>query len=214
MQNYNPKGTGATDRSNSPESLPRCPWAQGKGSSQSRLRLRCYHDTEWGVPLHDEQRHFEFLLLESFQAGLSWQCVLDRREGFGLAFAAFDAVRVASFERSDIEHLLQNRSIIRNRSKIEGAVHNARCFLQVQQQWGSFDRYIWHFTDGQSRHNAWREAAQLPASSPLSETIAADLKQRGFCRLGSITVYAHLQAIGVVNDHLIGCFRYDQLQSR
>ncbi|WGK69733.1 DNA-3-methyladenine glycosylase I [Candidatus Haliotispira prima] len=203
-------GQGHSPEGNS-DGKSRCPWAAGQGDEQSRARMRLYHDREWGVPLHDERRHFEFLLLETFQAGLSWQCILNRREGFRAAFAAFDPVRVAVFGRNDVERLLQDSGIIRNRSKIEGTIQNARCFLEVQQQWGNFDAYIWHFTEGKSLQNSWREAGQVPVSSPLAEKVAGDLKQRGFCRVGAVTIYAHLQAIGVIQDHLQSCFRYRDL---
>ena len=191
--------------------LLRCPWAT-KASRPPGL-LQNYHDCEWGVPLHDEQRHFEFLLLESFQAGLSWQIILQRREALGKAFSGFDPALIAQYRQGDVERLLQDRRSIRNRSKIEGAINNAGRFLQVQSEWGSFDTYIWHFTEGRSWHNGWHEASQVPTTSPLAEQVACDLKQRGFRRFGAITAYAHLQAIGVINDHLQSCFRYAELSS-
>ncbi len=199
----------------------RCPWAI-KGAAKittatSTIKeadwlLQDYHDCEWGLPLHDDQRHFEFLLLESFQAGLNWQLILQRREAFRYAFSNFQPAVVAQYGADKVQRLLHDSSIIRHHSKIEGAINNARCFLAVQKQWGSFDAYIWHFTEGQTLHNNWHEAAQVPAKSTLAEQIARDLKQYGFCRLGAITVYAYLQAIGIVNDHLQSCFRYAELR--
>ena len=201
--------------------LPRCAWVPSSISAkiyQNRARvmesqklLQDYHDFEWGVPLHDEKRHFEFLLLETFQAGLSWQLILQRREALRQAFSNFDPVTVAQYSEKEIKQLLQNTQIIRNRSKIEGNIHNADCFLKVQKEWGCFDNYIWHFTEGRSLHNNWQNASEIPSSNPLAEQICRDLKQYGFRLLGPITTYAYLQAIGVVNDHLQSCFRHIEL---
>ena len=195
----------------------RCPWAiktrtTKGGAKETDSLLQDYHDCEWGVPLHDDQRHFEFLVLESFQAGLSWQLVLQKREGFRCAFDNFAPAAIADYGADAIERLLQDSRIIRNRSKIEGAINNARCFLEIQKQWSSFDAYIWHFSNGETQHNSWHQATQIPAKTPLAEQIAGDLKQYGFRRLGAITVYAYLQAIGIVNDHLQSCFRYAELK--
>lgn len=170
-----------------------------------------YHDTEWGEPLHDEARHFEFLLLETQQAGLSWRCILGKREGFRKAFAGFDPEKVARFTSGKVERLLGNPDIIRNRRKIEAAVKNARAFLAVSEVFGSFDAYVWRFSDGRPRINAWSEASLLPTTTPASDALAADLKARGFAFVGSTTMYAHMQAIGLVNDHLTSCFRWREL---
>ncbi|MEM9424191.1 MAG: DNA-3-methyladenine glycosylase I [Spirochaetota bacterium] len=188
----------------------RCPWAS-KGKAENIQLLQDYHDREWGVPLHDDNRHFELLLLEWFQAGLSWLLILQRRMAFRQAFSDFDPARVALYSSADIEELLGNSSIIRHRAKIEGAIHNAGRFLTVQEEWGSFDVYIWHFTEGKSLHNVWHKSSDVPSAGPLGREVAHDLKRRGFQRLGPVTTYAYLQAIGVVNDHLHSCFRYAEL---
>jgi DNA-3-methyladenine glycosylase I len=185
--------------------MKRCEWASG-----DPLLIE-YHDREWGVPLHDENKHFEFLLLECFQAGLSWLTVLKKRENFRRAFAGFDPVKVARFNEKTIVRLLGDTGIIRNRKKIEAAVHNAAAFLTVQKEYGSFDAYIWNFVGGKPVKNGFRRIGEVPASSPLSDQISRDLKKRGFSFVGTTTIYAHLQAIGIVNDHIISCFRYGQL---
>jgi DNA-3-methyladenine glycosylase I len=167
-----------------------------------------YHDEEWGSPLHDEGKHFEFLLLETQQAGLSWITILRRREAYRSAFAGFDAAKVASFDEDRVGDLLTDASIIRNRRKIEGAIRNAQAFLAIQEEWGSFDSWLWHFVDGQPLVNSWRTLDELPVTTDLSDRVAADLKRRGFRFVGSTTIYAHLQAVGVVNDHLVSCFRW------
>lgn len=177
----------------------RCDWCL-----KSQI-YRDYHDNEWGVPLHDENKHFEFLLLETMQAGLSWITILNRREDYRQAFANFDPNIIASYDKNKIEELMQNSGIIRNRKKIESAITNAQLFLDIQKS-GSFDEYIWSFTNGQVIKNHWKNVAELPANSELSDTISRDLKKRGFKFIGSTTVYAHLQAIGVINDHLVDCF--------
>lgn len=173
---------------------------------------RQYHDEEWGVPVHDDRRLFEFLVLEGAQAGLSWLTILRKREGYRNAFAGFDPERVARFGMQDIERLLKDASIVRNRLKIESAVANARAFLEVQGEFGSFDDYIWGFVDGEPIINRFRRDADIPASTPLSETISKDLKQRGFRFVGPTIVYAHMQATGMVNDHVIDCFRWPELK--
>ena len=170
-----------------------------------------YHDKEWGVPMHDDLKLFEFLVLEGFQAGLSWMTILRKRENFREAFHGFDPVLVAEMTQTDVESLLQNPGIIRNRMKIEAVIQNAVCFLKVRQEYGSFDRYIWHFTDYKPVINRFTNLDQLPAKTELSDRISADLKQKGFKFVGSTIVYAHMQATGMVNDHLTHCFRYHEI---
>lgn len=184
----------------------RCPWANG-----SQIYER-YHDEEWGVPLHDDKRIFEFINLEGAQAGLSWLTILKRREGYKKAFMDFDPKKVAKFDDSDKARLLQDPGIIRNRAKINAAVSNARCFLDVQAEFGSFDRYIWEFVGGKPIVNRFEKASQLPAKTPLSERISADLRSRGFKFVGPTIVYAHMQATGMVNDHLVSCPRRKEIQ--
>lgn len=167
-----------------------------------------YHDEEWGVPMHDEKKHFEFLLLETMQAGLSRHTILRRRENYRKAFASFDAKKVAKFDQQKIEALMQDEGIIRNRAKLVAAVKNAQAFLDVQKERGSFDAYIWSFTQGKTIDHRLETMQDYRPTRELSDTIAKDMKKRGFSFLGSTTVYAHLQAIGVVNDHLIDCFKH------
>ncbi|MGH9090567.1 MAG: DNA-3-methyladenine glycosylase I [Acidimicrobiales bacterium] len=186
---------------------PRCPWASGPW-------LAPYHDEEWGVPVHSDRLHFEHLTLEAAQAGLSWLTVLKRREGYRRAFAGFDPVKVARFRPARVEALLQDPGIVRNRAKVEATVANAAAFLRVQEEEGSFDAYLWGFVDGTPVVNRWRTAGRLPASTPLSAAVSADLRRRGFRFVGPTVVYAHLQAAGLVQDHLITCFRYEQLVGR
>ena len=181
----------------------RCAWAE----SGNELYLQ-YHDREWGVPVHEDRKQFEFLILEGAQAGLSWSTVLNKREGYRKAFARFDPVKVARFSEKKIETLIQNPSIIRNRLKITSAVSNARAFLAIQKEYGSFDTYIWDFVGGKPLQNRWNAMADVPATSPESEALSKDLKQRGLKFVGSTIMYAHLQAAGLVNDHLVSCFRY------
>ncbi|WP_167941413.1 DNA-3-methyladenine glycosylase I [Desulfobaculum xiamenense] len=183
----------------------RCPWA-----AKPEIMTR-YHDEEWGVPVHDDRRHFEFLVLEGAQAGLSWLTILKRREGYREVFAGFDPQAVAQFDEAHMEALAADSRIIRNRAKIRAAVGNARAFLAVQAEYGSFDAYLWGFVDGRPIVNAWRTQAELPAQTPLSETISKDLKRRGFRFVGPTVMYAHMQAVGLVNDHLVSCFRYAEL---
>ena len=170
-----------------------------------------YHDREWGVPVHDDRRHFEFLTLEAAQAGLSWAIVLNKREGYRRAFSEFDPEKVARYTEKRIVKLTGDPSIIRNRLKITAAVRNARAFLDVQKEFGSFDAYAWRFVDGRPRVNRWKTMKEIPATSRESDAFSKDLKKRGFTFVGSTVVYAHMQAIGMVNDHLVGCFRYRQL---
>ncbi len=187
------------------DSVRRCPWC---GNDPLYVR---YHDEEWGVPVHDDRKLFEFLVLEGAQAGLSWLTILRRREGYRRAFAGFDPEAVARFDETDLERLRNDASIIRNRAKIRSAVVNARAFLAVREEFGSFDRYIWRFVDGRPIVNTWTRDEDIPATTPLSETISRDLKARGFSFVGPTIVYAHLQATGMVNDHLVDCFRHDEI---
>lgn len=182
--------------------LEACPWC-----GQDPLYRR-YHDTEWGVPVHEDAVLFEFLILEGAQAGLSWITVLRKREHYRRAFDHFDAERVAAFDAARIEALLQDPGLIRNRLKMESAVSNARAFLEVQAQFGSFDRYIWGFVDGRPIVNRFASTVEVPAVTPLAETISRDLKRRGFRFVGPTIVYAHMQATGMVNDHLVTCPRH------
>jgi len=184
----------------------RCSWALAAQAGMVE-----YHDTEWGVPVRDDRVMFEFLVLESAQAGLSWYTILRKRAGYRAAFADFDAARVARFTPARVERLMNDASIVRNRAKIEATIGNAKCFLALQRERGSFCDYLWGFVDGEPVVNRWREPRQIPATTALSDTIAKDMKQRGFKFLGSTVIYAHLQATGLVNDHLVGCFRYAEL---
>ena len=185
--------------------LRRCEWCEG-----DPLYID-YHDREWGVPVHKDRKLFEFLVLEGAQAGLSWLTILKRREAYRKAFADFDAEKVARFTRKRIERLLTNPGIIRNRLKVEAAVSNARAFLEIQEEFGSFDRYSWQFVDGKRIVNRWNRLKDLPATSKVSDSFSRDLKQRGFKFVGSTIVYAHMQAVGMINDHLVSCFRYKQV---
>jgi len=170
-----------------------------------------YHDREWGVPVHDDRRHFEFLVLEAAQAGLSWSIVLNKREGYRHAFSDFDPEKVARYTGKRIEKLTLDPAIIRNRMKIESAVRNARLFLKIQDEFGSFDSYCWRFVDGRPKVNRWKMTGQIPATSPESDLFSKDLKKRGFSFVGSTVIYAHMQAVGMVNDHLVDCFRYPKI---
>lgn len=173
--------------------------------------LAAYHDKEWGVPLHDDRKLFEFLVLEGFQAGLSWNTILRKREAFRKAFHGFDFERVARYGARDVARLLADASIVRNRLKIAAAIENARRFLEVRKEFGSFDRYIWAFVKGRPVRNRFRTLAELPPRTPLSDRVSADLKARGFRFVGSTIVYAHMQATGMVNDHITGCFRHREI---
>jgi DNA-3-methyladenine glycosylase I len=181
----------------------RCPWSEGVGAD-----YRSYHDTEWGVPVHDDRRHFEFLVLEGAQAGLSWSTILHKRANYRRAFADFDAARVARFNRRSVSRLLRDPGIVRNRLKVESAIGNARAFLSVQEEFGSFDAYVWRFVDGAPIVNRWRSQADVPPRSERSDALSKDLKSRGFKFVGTTIIYAHMQATGLVNDHLVDCFRY------
>ncbi|RLC50171.1 MAG: DNA-3-methyladenine glycosylase I [Candidatus Cloacimonadota bacterium] len=185
--------------------MKRCEWV-----GKNPLMIK-YHDEEWGVPLHDDTKLFEFLLLDTFQAGLSWQIILNKREAFRKAFDNFDAEKIAKYDTAKINELIQNKSIIRNRRKIEAAVNNARKFLQIKTEFGSFDKYIWQFTKGKVIKNHWQTESEIPSSSPESEAMSNDLKKRGFKFVGSTICYAFMQAAGMINDHLVSCFRYKEL---
>jgi len=184
----------------------RCPWVPPDKSDYI-----AYHDREWGVPVHDERRLFEFLILEGAQAGLSWYTILRRRENYRTAFRDFDPQKVARFDERKVAELLQNPGLIRNRAKIEAAIVNARAFLCVQEEFGSFDAYQWRFVDGRPLVNEVRSLADYPATSPESEHLSRDLRRRGFKFVGPTICYAHMQAIGMVNDHSIDCFRRRQI---
>lgn len=171
-----------------------------------------YHDTEWGVPLHDDQKLFEFLVLDAFQAGLSWAIVLGKREGFRAAFGGFDPAKIARYGPRDIARLLANPGIIRNRLKIEAAIENARRFLEVQEESGSFDRHIWQFVGGRPMVHRYRAESDIPARSAESDAMSRDLRERGFKFVGSTICYAFMQAAGMVNDHVVGCFRHREVQ--
>ena len=173
---------------------------------------RAYHDKEWGVPLHDDRRLFEFLILEGAQAGLSWITILRKRENYRAAFDGFDPARIARYGANKIESLLQDEGIVRNRLKIQSAVINAQKFLDVQDEFGSFDRFIWQFVDGKPRQNKWRKLSDIPASTPESDAMSKELKRRGFKFVGSTICYAHMQATGMVNDHTTNCFRHRELR--
>ncbi len=185
------------------KSVQRCDWSAA-GDDQ----YIAYHDEEWGVPVHDDRKQFEFLTLESAQAGLSWAIVLRKRENYRLAFADFDPEKVARFTAKKIERLLADPGLIRNRLKLQAAVTNARYFLTVQEEFGTFDKYIWSFVGGRPIRNTWTTIEQVPATSQESDTLSKDLKQRGFKFVGSTIIYAHMQAVGMVNDHLVSCFRH------
>jgi DNA-3-methyladenine glycosylase I len=183
--------------------ITRCPWA-------STELMAAYHDREWGVPLHDDRKLFEFLILEGAQAGLSWNTILNRREGYRKAFARFDPKKVAAFGRRDIARLMKDAGIIRNRLKIESAVRNAKAFLEIQRVFGSFDSFIWQFVGGKPLVNRRRSMRDVPARTPESDAMSKDLKRRGFNFVGSTICYAFMQAVGMVNDHLVDCFRYNR----
>jgi DNA-3-methyladenine glycosylase I len=186
----------------------RCPWP---GVDPVYID---YHDKEWGVPVHDERLLFEFLILEGAQAGLSWITILKRRAGYREAFDNFEVERVARFNRRKIESLMKNPGIIRNRLKIESAVANAKAYLRVQDEFGGFARYQWSFVGGKPVQNTWRSMKEVPAKTEVSDALSRDLKKRGFSFVGSTIMYAHMQAVGMVNDHLVGCFRHKQLARR
>jgi len=182
-----------------------CSWPKG-----DTLLLK-YHDTEWGVPLHNDKKLFEFLILEGFQAGLSWLTILKKRENFRKAFDKFDFNKVATYGQRKINSLLKDSGIIRNKLKVESAVTNAKAFIEVRKEFGSFNTYIWKFTDNQPIHNRFESLKEIPARTELSDVISKDLKKRGFKFVGSTIVYAHMQATGMVNDHITSCFRYKEI---
>ncbi len=186
--------------------LARCAWPANDPL------LMAYHDGEWGVPLHDDQKLFEFLVLEGMQAGLNWQIILKKRDNFRKAFDYFDIEQVARYDEAKVAQLLGDKGIIRNRLKIMAAIQNARAFLAVQEAFGSFDAYIWRFVDGQPKQNAWKTLKEIPAKTPESDAMSKDLSRRGFKFVGSTICYAHMQATGMVNDHTVDCFRYSELQ--
>jgi DNA-3-methyladenine glycosylase I len=184
----------------------RCSWVK----ADDPLLLE-YHDREWGVPVHSDRKHFEVLVLSSAQAGLNWSLVLKKREGYRRAFDKFDPEKVARYSERQIQALMTDPEIIRNRMKIEAAVQNARAFLKVQEEFGDFDSYCWNFVRGQPKLNRWKATRQIPATSPESETLGKDLKRRGFSFVGPTVAYAYMQAVGMVNDHLVNCFRYREI---
>lgn len=189
------------------KTIQRCGWCEGDALYEK------YHDTEWGVPLYDDQKLFEFLILETFQAGLSWITVLKKRENFRTAFDHFDYNKIVQYNDIKFQELIQNKGIIRNRLKIKAAITNAQAFLKVREEFGNFSDYIWRFVNGKPIKNQISNYNQLPANTPLSDTISMDLKKRGFKFVGSTVVYAHMQAAGMVNDHETSCFRYDEVAS-
>ena len=183
--------------------ITRCTWAEGVN-----LDYIEYHDKEWGVPVDDDKVQFEFLILEGAQAGLSWSTILNKREGYRQVFAGFDVEKVARFTDKRVEKLLTNPAIVRNRLKVKSAVTNAKAFIKVQEEFGSFSKYIWGFVDGKPVQNKFRKDSDIPATSTASDDLSKDLKKRGFKFVGSTIVYAHMQATGLVNDHVVGCFRH------
>jgi len=187
------------------EEKPRCAW------TGDDLKMMAYHDTEWGVPVHDDRTWFEFLVLDGFQAGLSWKTVLHKRDAFRKVFHDFDPEKVARMPEQEVEKALNNTAIIRNRLKVRAAVKNARAFLDLQEKAGSFDAFIWSFTGARTIHNAWKTMDKIPSATPLSDRVSMALKAHGFSFVGTTICYAFLQAAGVVNDHLVRCFRHAEL---
>jgi DNA-3-methyladenine glycosylase I len=183
----------------------RCQWAQDPQFHQ-------YHDLEWGVPVHDDRKHFEFLVLEGAQAGLNWATILKRRHGYKQAFANFDPEKVAQYMEEDFDRLIHNSDIIRNKLKIRSAINNAKRFLEVQKDFGNFDNYIWQFVGNTPIINTWEQMSQIPAVTKESETLSKDLKKRGFTFVGPTIIYAHMQAVGMINDHEVSCFRHREVQ--
>jgi len=188
--------------------MKRCEWAE-----KNELE-RAYHDNEWGIPIHDDRGLFEFLVLEGAQAGLSWSTILRKRNGYRKAFDNFDARKISRYSEADVSRLLANPEIIRNTLKINAAVSNARAFLEVQREFGSFDRYIWRFVHGRPIQNSWTKTTDIPSSSSESEAMGKDLQKRGFKFIGATICYAFMQAVGMVNDHVVGCFRYKEIKNR
>jgi DNA-3-methyladenine glycosylase I len=187
--------------------VKRCGWCEG-----NELQMD-YHDKEWGVPVNTDSLHFEFLVLESMQSGLSWQTILMKRENFRVAFDQFDYKKIAKYDEAKIEELLSNEGIIRYRKKIESVITNATAFMEIQKEFGRFNQYIWHFTDNETLVNHYKTSKEVPSKTELSDIISKDLKKRGFKFLGSVTVYAYLQAVGIVDDHIDSCFRKKVLSS-
>ena len=185
--------------------MERCEWA-----NKTELE-KLYHDNEWGVPIHDDRTLFEFLILEGAQAGLSWSTILRKREGYRKAFRNFDALKISQYSNDDVARLLANPEIIRNRLKINAIITNARIFLKVQKEFGSFDRYIWQFVNGKPIQNTWKKLSEIPSSSSESNAMSVDLKKRGFKFVGTTICYAFMQAVGMVNDHIVSCFRHEQI---
>ncbi len=186
--------------------VKRCAWAG------ANFLMLDYHDREWGVPVHDDRKHFEFLILEGAQAGLSWSLILRKREGYRRAFSQFDPEKVARYTSKQIKALTSDPAIVRNRLKIESAVRNARAFLAIQEEFTGFDGYVWRFVGGRPKLNRWKTTRQVPATSAESDALSRDLKKRGFSFVGSTVIYSYMQAVGLVNDHLTGCFRFRQIQ--
>ncbi len=184
--------------------MKRCDWATNDLSI-------AYHDQEWGVPVHDDRKLFEFLILEGTQAGLSWDTILRKRENYRNAFDRFDARKIARYDERKLSELLQNEGIVRNRLKIASAVRNARSFLEIQAEFGSFDRYIWRSVGGEQIRNSWKDSSEVPAKTEISDAMNRDLKKRGFNFVGSTIMYAFMQACGLVNDHLVSCYRYNEI---
>ena len=189
-----------------PTTKKRCGWAEGLDEDYKK-----YHDEEWGVPVHDDRVWYEFIVLDGAQAGLSWSTILKKRENYRKAFAGFDPAKVARFDRRKVERLLKDPGIVRNRLKVESAVYNAKAFLKVQKEFGSFDAYVWRFVGGKTRQNRWRTLKQIPAETAESKAMSKDLKNRGFSFVGPTICYAFMQAAGMVNDHLVTCFRHKEL---
>ena len=184
-----------------------------KRGAWTRDDLMCrYHDKEWGMPVFDDRKQFEFLVLESAQAGLSWAIILKKRENYRKAFAGFDPKKIVKFGPADVHRLMNDAGIVRNRLKIEAAIHNARLFLEIQKEYGRFSDYIWRFTEGVPKVNRWKTLKELPAQTLESEALSKDMKKRGFKFLGSTVLYSHMQAVGMVNDHVTSCFRYRELK--
>lgn len=188
--------------------MKRCEWANRSELEQS------YHDKEWGVAIHDDRGLFEFLILEGAQAGLSWSTILKKREGYKKAFDNFDVQKISKYSEDDVARLFVNSEIIRNKRKITAIIANAKAFLQVQEEFGSFDRYIWQFVRGKPIQNSWAKMTDIPSSTPESETMSKDLQQRGFKFVGPTICYAFMQAVGMVNDHIVGCFRHEEIKNR
>lgn len=186
----------------------RCSWP---GKEEKEPLMVKYHDEEWGVPVHDDKIHFEYLILDTFQAGLSWKTILNKRENFRKAFHNFDYVKIAGYAEEDFERLMKDAGIVRNRLKIKGAIINAQKFLEIQKEFSSFDQYIWQFTNHKTKHNQFRDLKEIPARTEESDAMSNDLKKRGFKFIGPTICYAYMQGAGMVNDHVIDCFRYKEL---